>query len=132
MIRIVKNTTNTVVLTLKEKQTLENPYWIFRIWNDLEREYKIFRAIDTSLYTDRYNRFAITDSASEILSAGVVNFDPAGFWHYEVWESEVSTLSVTTAYAMVESGKIKVEGTSNYTFVEHTPNNTTWITHEPG
>src|SRR3990167_1821970 len=129
---ITKNTANTVVLTLKEKQTLTNPYWIFRIWNDLEHGYKIFRAADTSDYTDRYNKFTITDSTTEDLANGTVDFDAAGFWHYEVWESQVTTLSVTTAATMVESGKIKVEGTSNFTFIEHTPDNTTWITHEPG
>ncbi len=86
MILITKRTTNTVVVTLRERQTINNPTWIFLFRNDVTNEEVIFTAADVSTCNCRYQQFEITESTTVNLYQGVVNLLP-GQWSYFVYEA---------------------------------------------
>jgi hypothetical protein len=116
MIRIVKNQSNIIVLTLTERCTLTNPLFLFRFINDESKVSYTFIAQDTSLHTDRYNRFTITEKLNPTLTLSEVYLPLSGFYHYEIYEqTSPSNLNYTLATGIVEKGKVKVIGTSTTT-----------------
>lgn len=101
MILINKNEANILTLTLTEKSYLSNPYYLFHFWNELNGRSVNVILTDTSLFTDRYNRFTFTEPTDgEMIE---------GYWEYTVYEqvSAVNT-DVDLAYGIVEIGKLKV------------------------
>lgn len=135
MLLIRKNTTNTVILTLKEKQTLTTPVFLFRLINDIENREISFIAADTSAYTYRYNKFSIqeTSGANDLLT-GVVTLNPPGFWRYEVYEQSSSTnldyLLSLNPHSPLEKGRITVKGTGQV-FIKHREPNKTFKSYNP-
>lgn len=109
MILIKKRQTNEVVVTLKERQTIANPAWIFLFTNDITNEQTIFTATDTSMSCCRYNSFTIEESTSVNLYQGVVNLQP-GFYSYTVFESVMTSPVVldVTGLRACELGKVLV------------------------
>lgn len=113
MIKIKKNTTQDVVLTLSEKTTITSPVYIFSFTHDLTKEVKNFTATDTSPYPERYNLFSITESASEDLDNGTVELEK-GFHTYVIYESEVDSPqeldpdNYSPSLDVVERGKVYV------------------------
>ncbi len=125
---INKNTNNTWILTLNELKTLSNPTYLFRCISDYNKIEKVFIASDLSSYTERYNQFLITETTNEILTSGTVNFNPTGFWSYEVYEqTSTSNLNyqLATNTQPIEKGRIKVIGTDS-TIYRHESANTTY------
>ena len=109
--KILKNTANPVVLTLDEKATITTHDWLFEFTSDDTGEVKYCHASDVSSYTDRYNRFTITDSATEDAQNGTLDFSPVGTWRYRIYEMPVSSppsLTPTGYLAIVETGQVKV------------------------
>lgn len=114
MIVINKNSVNTVILTLTEKATITSPTFLFKFTSDITRESVLFICPDVSDYTDRYNKFNITETvlASINLAIGTINLSPTGFWKYEIFEQASTTNLLQSATgARVENGKVKVIGT---------------------
>ena len=115
MLVINKNSTSTLVLTLAENTTLTNPYYLFKLTNDLTGEAVRFIAHDESDYTYRYNQFRVTEtSGTQVFTSGTITLNPTGFWSYEVYEqSSNSNLheGASTVRVPVETGKVRVIGT---------------------
>lgn len=113
MLLINKNANNTLILTLTEKVTLAVPTFLFKFTNDITRESVLFISTNLSNYTDRYDKFLITETSGTInASSGVIELDPTGFWKYEIFEQASTTnLLESLTGAMVENGKVKVIGT---------------------
>lgn len=115
MLQIARGTNNTIILTLNESKTLENPYYLMKMVSRDSRTTKTFiLSSDQSSYTDRFNKFVITESATEILTSGTVTLKPTGIWYWEVYEQLSSTnLNVNSAdnQIPIESGQAKVTGT---------------------
>ncbi len=120
MLLINRGANNTLIMTLTEKSTLSNPYYLMRLTNDTTRQQKVFlMAGDLSSYTYRYNQFTLTESANEILTSGTVELKPTGFWSYEIFEqASSSNLDPLQTGALVEQGKVKVVGTDTI-YTEH-------------
>lgn len=115
MIYIAKNTSNTVVLTLNEKQTLTNPDFLFEFVHDDTGEQKLFTTNDLSSYTDRFNKFTITDNTTEDEYNGTMDFQK-GFHHYTIYEmtqGSPNDLDPDNAVSTLETGKVYVEDTTN-------------------
>lgn len=128
MLIINKSTNNTWILTLTELSTLTSPYYLFRCISDFNKTEKAFIAHDLSDYNYRYNQFLITESTSEILTSGTVNFNPTGFWTYEVYEQTSSSnldYRLATNTSVLERGRIKVIGT-DVVVKSYTPSNRTY------
>lgn len=132
MIVINRGQANTVILSLKEKQTLDSPVFLFVFKNELNRQTKKFIAADISSYADRYNQFTITESDSESVLIGTVQLKPTGFWKYWVYE-QVSTTNLEPSQATteLESGKVKVKGTDQ-TYTEYDQQQKTYTVYGSG
>lgn len=111
MLKINKNTNNTIVLTLNEKKTLASPVFLFRFISDASNSEKAFIADDLSTEKQRFNEFLVTESASEILTSGTVELTPVGMWKYKVYEQTSTTnLDYLLATTLVEEGIAKIIG----------------------
>lgn len=120
---ITRGTNSTIIFTLKEKQVLSNPYFLFELkFRGDGTTTKTFIAADTSSYSDRYNQFLVTEvnAGSEILTSGTVNLQTVGEWHYRIFEqSSSSNLNVANTGKELENGIIKVLPSANSTSYTH-------------
>lgn len=113
---ITRSANNTLYFTLTERQTLDSPYFLVRVESRSTKEVKRFiLPADQSAYTERYNKFTITESGTEILTSGTVTLTP-GEWEYRIYEQTSSTnlneLAATNVEPL-EYGMLKVNGTTN-------------------
>ena len=108
MIHLTKTETNTIVMTLTEKQLLTNPNYLFVFTNRSSNniiKFVVLNASDTSLYKDRYNEFSIVTNT---------NFSSAleGQYTYEVYE-QVSTSNLNiTGLNKLETGIMWLSGST--------------------
>lgn len=121
MLRLTKDTTSEIVVTLKEKETLSSPFYLFEFESKQTRVKQYCVAADTSLSTDRYNQFDIVDTTTPDRTAGEVEFLEAGSYDYKVFEQSNGTnLDPEDAVvgALLEKGMAEVIGTST-TFTKY-------------
>jgi hypothetical protein len=121
MIYLRKGHTDDVIVTLKEKQTLSAPNYLFyfkqRSSNDVVK-FVLLNAADTSQYKDRYNKFSIN---------GVTYFsnELAGEWEYMIYEQTSTTnLDPALATTLLETGIMRLSDTDSFNFTEYSTNNT--------
>ena len=114
MLLINKGEINNIFVTLAEKTTLSNPTYLFDFVNDITRHKITFIAQDVSQYTYRYNQFVITEtSGTNYLTSGVITLSESMFYSYRIFEQVSTTnLDVALTGGLVESGKLKVIGTT--------------------
>ena len=114
MLLIPKNTTATYILTLTEKVTLAVPYFLFEFRSDVTNVPVYFISANTSLHTDRYDSFVITETTGSInYTSGTIALNPTGQWTYRVWEQTSTTnLNPVNTTTLLETGILKVTGTS--------------------
>lgn len=109
MITINRGETNTVILTLSEKTTIEDAVYLFEFINDQSGKTKYFIAQDISTNKIRFNQFVIEENNTEILLTGVVKLDQLDSWKYTIREQASSTnLDPTLSGGIVEIGKVLV------------------------
>jgi len=102
MIVINKGTSNVIDLTLSENVTITNPYFLFRFVNDDTNVEYACIITNTSLYTERYDRFDLIEGTTVTLGAN-------GFYHYYVYEqASAVNLDYNSAGACLEYGKANV------------------------
>lgn len=120
MILIEKATTNVVLLTLSERTTITNAYYLFTFTNSTTNEVKSFIGLEDSINPFRANEFSIEENSTEDLVNSVVSLDE-GFWTYSIREQASSTnLIVASSGDVVEIGKVYVyeDATQIPTFTE--------------
>jgi hypothetical protein len=102
MLQINKAESKNWYLTLTEKTTISNPYYLFSLKHRLTAVEYNFLLTDISSYKERYNKFAITEGATVTLDAGE--------YLYRIY---AQTSSVNTnpelANELVEEGIVKVD-----------------------
>jgi hypothetical protein len=108
MIHLTKTETNTIVMTLTEKQLLTNPNYLFVFTNRSSNniiKFVVLNASDTSLYKDRYNEFSIVTNT---------NFASAleGQYTYEVYEQASTTNTNITGLNKLETGIMWLSGST--------------------
>ena len=109
MITINRGETNTVILTLSEKTTIEDAVYLFEFINDQSGKTKYFIAQDISTNKIRFNQFVIEENNTEILLTGVVKLDQLDSWKYTIREQASSTnLDPNLSGGIVEIGKVLV------------------------
>jgi len=119
MIHLTKGETNTIVMTLTEKQLLTNPNYLFVFTNRSSNnviKFVILNASDISLYKDRYNEFNIVTNT---------NFSSAleGQYTYEVYEQTSTTNLNITGLNKLETGIMWLSG-STLTYNQFTTTDT--------
>lgn len=136
MLKLIKATTNDVVMTLKEKEIhpFQTYIFIFRSLDATENYVtSLLKAADSSAYKDRYNRFSIVETTNPDLTIGEIELGVEGIYYYSVYsinatltQNQVASIALMTqaqidAYTnyQLESGECYVEG-----FVETTPSYT--------
>ena len=119
MIHLVKTETNTIVLTLTEKQLLALPNYLFvftnRSTNEQVKFVKLY-ANDTSLYKDRFNEFSIVTNT-------YFKNELEGQYTYEVYEQVSSTNLDITGLNKLETGIMWLSGTT-LTYNQYTTTDT--------
>ena len=108
MIHLTKSETNTIVMTLTEKQLLTNPNYLFVFTNRSSNniiKFVVLNASDVSLYKDRYNEFNIVTNT---------NFASAleGQYTYEVYEQVSSSNLNITGLNKLETGIMWLSGST--------------------
>lgn len=119
MIHLTKGQTNTIILTLTEKQLLSNPNYLFVFTNRSTNnviKFVVLNASDLSLYKDRYNEFSIVTNT---------NFSSAleGQYTYEVYEQASSSNTNITGLNKLETGIMWLSG-STITYNQYTTTET--------
>lgn len=119
MIHLTKGETNTIVMTLTEKQLLTNPNYLFVFTNRSSNnviKFVVLNASDTSLYKDRYNEFSIVTNT---------NFKNAleGQYTYEIYEQASTTNLDITGLNKLETGIMWLSG-STLTYNQYTTTDT--------
>lgn len=119
MIHLIKGETNTIVMTLTEKQLLTNPNYLFVFTNRSSNnviKFVVLNASDLSLYKDRYNEFNIVTNT---------NFASAleGQYTYEIYEQASTTNTNPTGLNKLETGIMWLSG-STLTYNQYTTTDT--------
>lgn len=113
MIVINKGQANIVTVTLKEKTTITNAYYLWEFISKASnvKQYCI-QPTDLSAYKDRFNQFIITEDSTPNPIAGEVTLSLTGEWAYNVYEQASASNLSPTGKTIVESGLVKVIGTA--------------------
>jgi hypothetical protein len=120
MLHLTIAQTNTIYVTLTEKQSLGNPNYLFRFKNRTTHEEVRFvrlYATDLSPFKERYNQFSI--------SVNTYFFQKdLGEWEYFIYE-QLSTTNTDPdlAYSLLETGIMVLDEVSSPTFTEYQSNN---------
>lgn len=103
MILINQAEANTIVVTLKEKQTLVSPYWLFVFTQEQQNKNYAVILTDVSTTTRRYNEFTFNEGTDLDLVSG--NYD---YFIYE--QASAVNLDPALADNLCERGKAFVNG----------------------
>ncbi len=106
------DTTDNIVVTLKEKTTLTNPKYLF-VFEHLttKEQVKFIAGSDLSAYPDRYNEFAVTIS----------QFITLGQYIYKVYEQLSSSNLDPMGLNLVENGRAEFKDATPFAFTKYTP-----------
>jgi hypothetical protein len=102
VILIEKNKTNNVILTLAEKTTLTNVFYLFEFTSDETNTVKHLIPTDISTNKIRFNEFNIIEPTDISLTKGT--------WKYRIFEQLSSTNTNTSGLNEVENGRVDVIG----------------------
>ena len=114
MIKLTKNASNDVTVTLTEKTTVTNPIYLWEFISDQTKNSYTVISTDVSTALERYNRFSIVEGTDDRLNGKVI-LGNAGYYHYIVREQTSTTnLDVSLSGAIVEKGKMLLEDGTTY------------------
>lgn len=108
------NTTDNIVLTLTEKVTITNPYYLFVFTHaTTKQEIKFIKSYsdDLSAYPARYNEFTIATTL----------FTTVGKYVYHVYEQSSSTNTDPTGLNLLENGQAVLLDVAQDVFTEYSP-----------
>jgi len=108
MIRLTIGNTQSIILTLTEKQLLANPNYLFVYTNrsaNTTISFVVLNNADVSLFKDRYNKFSVVtnDKFANALT---------GQYDYEIYEQASTSNLDPTGLNMLESGIMELVGTA--------------------
>ena len=107
MIHLTKGQTDSIILTLTEKQLLTNPNYLFVFTNrssNLQVKFVQLNAADVSAYKDRYNEFSIVTNTYFGSSLN-------GQYVYDVYEQVSTTNTNPAGLNLLETGILELDGT---------------------
>ena len=124
MLVIDKAESKNWYVTLTEKVTIANPYFLFAFTHRVTNELTTVILTDISTQTERYNKFAVTEGTTFDLDAGE--------FEYVIYaQTSASNLSPSLADEEVESGVLKVEFDVTRTSYEVTLNEKIYEIEQP-
>jgi hypothetical protein len=121
MIYLTKDSTSDIILTLKEKQTLATPNYLFRFVHrstNVEVKFVLLNAADISAYKDRFNEFQI------VVNTYFSNKE-SGEWEYFIYEqTSNSNVNPDDATGLLEVGIMRLNESSTFSFTKYQTSNT--------
>jgi hypothetical protein len=121
MLHFTKGQTETVILTLKEKQQLVNSNFLFYFKskvNNTEVKFVVLASSDLSGYKDRFNEFSV------VVNTHFANA-LAGEYGYTIYEQASTTnTNPALAFGIVETGQMALNNSTDFEFTTYnaTPN----------
>ena len=110
MIYLTKGQTNSIILTLKEKQTLASPNYLFVFTHrgsNIVRSFVLLQAANISAHKERYDEFSI------VTNTYFATYD-SGEWEYEIYEqTSTSNINPSLATKLLEVGIMRLNNLSN-------------------
>jgi hypothetical protein len=101
MLLITKGETKFWYLTLTEKVTISNPYFLFNLKNRVTEVETNVLISDVSNFKERYNKFSVTE--------GTTFSADAGEYEYKIYaQTSSSNLNPALANELVEQGLFKL------------------------
>jgi hypothetical protein len=121
MIYLTKGATSEIILTLKEKQTLTSPNYLFVFTHrgsNVEVKFVLLNATDTSTHKDRFNQFSL------VTNTYFANYD-SGEWEYEIYEqTSTSNTNPSLATGLLETGIMRLNEATSFSFTKYQTSNT--------
>ena len=134
MLAIRKNSNNKIVVTLREKQTLANPYFLFEFKSEVSMKVVTTIMDDLSFFPERFNEFLLTETnGTQIATSGTIELTPEGMWTYRVFEQESDTnldIELVDNKEPLEVGVVRVIG-SQVQVTRNDNNDTEYTVYEP-
>jgi hypothetical protein len=125
MITIKKGNTETIVLTLTEKQTLASPNYLFVFKSRMPEQivsFVLLNAADTSAYKYRYNQFSLVVN-------NCFSNSPQGEWRYYIYEQASATnKDEAKTGGLLEEGIMRLNEAEAFSYVSYNVE-TEFITH---
>ena len=123
MLHLTKGQTETVILTLKEKQQLVNSNFLFYFKskvNNTEVKFVVLAADDLSGYKDRFNEFSI------VVNTYFANALP-GEYGYTIYEQASSNnTNPALAFGIVETGQMALNDSTDFEFTTYNATTNTY------
>lgn len=124
MIHLVKNQTQSIVVTLTEKATLSSPNWLFVFKSQMTKEvvsFVLLGSADLSNNKERYNKFSIITNAHFAEKT-------VGEYTYTVYEQlSTNNKDIKNTIGVVEVGQMKLGDSSEYRFTTFNSTNNKFI-----
>jgi len=121
MIYLNKGQTNTIIFTLREKQTLASPNYLFIFTHrgsNIKRSFVLLQAANISPHKERYDEFSV------VTNTYFQNYD-SGEWEYQIYEQTSTTnTNPDNATGILETGIMRLNDANAFSFTTYEPNNT--------
>jgi len=123
MLHLTKGQTDTVILTLKEKQQLVNPNFLFYFKSKVDNsevKFVVLTANDLSGYKDRYNKFSL------VINTYFANALP-GEYGYTIYEqASANNTDPALAHGIVETGQMALNNSTDFEFTTYNATTNTY------
>lgn len=110
------NTTQNFVVTLTERVSIQNPYYLFvfeHVTTKQEFKFVLDSGDDLSAYPERFNQFQIDVTA-------LMPDAPEGDYRYSIYEQASSTnTDVASTGALLEVGQMKMDVLPDRTYTKY-------------
>ena len=102
MLKLQRDQSSTLIVTVTELQTLTAPYWLFEFTHEQSFETVTCILDNISTGVARYDEFVLVDGVDLV-------FPYAGYYTYRIWEQESDTnLDPIQADNLCEEGRAEV------------------------
>jgi hypothetical protein len=101
---ILQQGANNVILTLTEKVTIVNPYYLFALSSIQTNQTIYFMASDISSYKERYNKFVWTIKTNPDYNVGEFDLPIEGLYTYTAYQLSTPSLTPPNDAVILEVG----------------------------
>ena len=118
-IHLTKNSTETVTVTLSEKESTSFTHYLFEFENVQSRAKFYLIQTDIATNPNRWNKFLITEGTDDPTNGQVI-LGNVGQYYYTIYGQNSDTNLDPTGLTALENGRMTLDDGVNQTFVENT------------
>jgi hypothetical protein len=120
---ILQQGANNVILTLTEKVTIANPYYLFALSSIQTNQTIYFMASDISSHKERYNKFVWTIKNEPDFEAGEFDLPIEGLYTYTAYQLSTPALTPPEGAIILEVGNVQYGYSEQNLTIYSLPNN---------